>query len=81
MTKKEENQRKSIRELLKGISYRNHRILRLLEENRELRKNNFELYCALNALSPKSVTMHPYEGYTDPYIIKILEANGIEWKR
>lgn len=80
MTKKEENQRKALKEMFKAIQYRNHKILRLLDENRFLREENFQLFCAINALSKTSITIHPYEGYRD-YIAKIMDDNGIDWRR
>lgn len=71
MGKKEENQRKAIKELLAGIEYRNRKILRLLEENRYLRQKNFEYFCALQWLGggPK---VQPYGGFTDDYIKRLI---------
>lgn len=78
MSKKEENQRKAIKGLLDGIEYRNKKILRLLEENRALRKNNFELYLAVLALDAGGIRFRPYGGFTDPYIKKILADKGFK---
>jgi len=79
--KKEENQRKALKELFKAVQYRNKKIFYLLDENRFLRQQNFELRCAVQALSKTSVTMHPYGGYTDPQLADILDKNDIDWRR
>lgn len=77
MGKKEENQRKTIKELLTGIEHRNKKILRLLEENRYLRHKNFEYFCALQWFGdgPK---VQPYGGFTDDYVKNILANKGFK---
>lgn len=81
MSKKIENLTKQIAQLVRGIEKRNNKILYLLEENRRLRDENFELYCAVQCLDPHFISMFPYDGYKVPYVQKVMDANGIEWRR